>query len=67
MISYKIFKNAFFTEQLRWLLFKISNSNLSVQRCFSDISYAQLISDNLQLPQWQTNLKMHSLTKNLFQ
>ena len=67
MISYKIFKNAFFTEQLRWLLFKISNSNQSVQRCFSDISYAQLISDNLQLPQWQTNLKMHSRTKNLFQ
>ena len=34
---------------------------------FQDISYAQLISDNLQLPQSQTNLKMHSLTKNMFQ
>ena len=54
------------TERLWWLLFKISSSNKSVQRCFSDISYAKPISDNQQLPQWQTNLKMHSLTKNLF-
>ena len=64
----KFLRTSFSTEQLRWLLFKISNSNKSVQRCFSDISYAQPMSDNLQLPQWQTNLKMHSLiTKNLFQ
>ena len=55
------------TEQLQWLLFKIGDSNRSVQRCFSDISYTHPISDNMQLPQLQTNLKMHSLTKNLFQ
>ena len=62
----KFLRTTFSTEQLRWLLFKIRNSNKSVQRCFSDISYAQPISDNLQLSQWQTNLKMHSLTTNLF-
>ena len=33
----------------------------------SDISYTQPISDNLQLSQWQTNLKIHSLTKTLYQ
>ena len=31
------------------------------------MSYLQPISDPLQLSQWQANLKMHSLTKNLFQ
>ena len=43
-----------------------SNSNQSVQKCFSDIYYTQLISGNLQLSQWQTSLKLHSVTKNLF-
>ena len=33
----------------------------------SDISFTQPISDNLQLSQWQTNLKIHSLTKTLYQ
>ena len=33
----------------------------------SDISYTQPISNNLQLSQWQTNLKIHSLTKTLYQ
>ena len=44
-------RTPFSTEQLWWLLFKISNSNKSVQRCFSDISYTQLNCDNLQLSQ----------------
>ena len=47
----KFLRMAFSTEQLWWLLFNVSNSNQSVQRCFNDISYAQLISDNLQLQQ----------------
>ena len=57
------------TEQLRWLIFKIRNSNnlwIAIQTCFSDISYAQPISDDPELSQWQTNLKMQSFTKNLF-
>ena len=33
--------------------------------CFYFISYTQSISDNLQLSQWQTDLKMYSLTKTL--
>ena len=33
----------------------------------SDISYTQPISNNLQLSPWQTNLKIHSLTKTLYQ
>ena len=40
----KFLRTPFSTEQHRWLLFKISNSsnsNKSVQRCFSDMSYAQ--------------------------
>ena len=52
----------FYTEQLQWLVFKIcSNSN----NLFNDISYTQPISDKLLLSQLQTNLKMHSLTKNV--
>ena len=57
------------TEQLRWLIFKIRNSNnlwIAIQTCFSDISYAQPISDDPELSQWQTNLKMQLFTKNLF-
>ena len=44
--------------------FVSSNSN----NLFEDIpvSYAQQIFDDLQLSQWQTNLKMHSFTKMLF-
>ena len=34
----KFLRTLFSTEQLRWLLFMISNSNNSFQRCFSDIS-----------------------------
>ena len=67
VLSCKFLRSPFSREHIRWLLFEISNSNQPVQRCFNNISYAQLISDNLQLPQWQTNLKMHSLIKNLFQ
>ena len=66
-LSVKFLRTPFSTEQLRWLLFKISNINKSAQRCFSDTSYAQPISNNLLLSQWQTYLKMHSLTRNLFQ
>ena len=62
----KFLGKPFSTEQLRWLLFKIRNCNKSVQRCFSDLSYVQPISDNLQFSQSQTNLKMHSLITNLF-
>ena len=47
----KFLGTPFTTELNIWLLFKISNSNKSVQRCFSDISNAQPISDNLQLSQ----------------
>ena len=55
--SCKMFNNAFFYR----------TAPMPVQRCFSDMFYAQPISDNRHLPQWQTNLKIHSLTKNLFQ
>ena len=56
------------TEQLQWLFFKIRNGNLwiAIQTCFNDISYAKPISDDLELSQWQTNLKMQSLAKILF-
>ena len=37
----------------------------SVQRCFSEYPYVKHIPDSLQLSQKQTNLKIHSLTKNL--
>ena len=47
----KFLRTLFSLEQLRWLLFKIRNSSKSVKRCFSDISYAQPIFDNLQLSQ----------------
>ena len=70
-LQYKCFlvnflRTPFSTEQLQWLLFKIKNSNklwIAIQRYFSDISYAQPISDGLQLSQWETNLKMQSLPK----
>ena len=59
----------FSTEQLQWLLFKTRNSNnlwIAIQTCFSDISYAQPISDDLQFSHWETYLKKQWLTKNLF-
>ena len=62
----KLLRTPFSTEQRRWLLFKINNRNKSVKRCFSDIPYPQPISSNLQLSQWQTNLKIHSLNKHFF-
>ena len=43
------------------MIFRISNSSKFVQSCFSDVSYVQPMSDNLQLSQWRNNLKMHSL------
>ena len=49
--SCKIVRTLSSTEQLRWPRFKRNNSNKSVQRCFSDITYTQAISDNLQLSQ----------------
>ena len=66
MLSCKKFKSAFCFYRTTSVA-ALSNRNQSVQRCFSEIFYAQLISDNLPLPQRQTNLKMHSLIKNLFQ
>ena len=61
----KFLRTPFSAKQLWWLLFKISNSN-NCSKCFGDISYARPIPDNLQLSHWLTNLKMHSLTKNVF-
>ena len=62
-VSFKNFNN---TDGFLWNLpfFKISDSNNLFRRFF--IPDAQQISDRLQLSKWQTNLKMHSLTKSLF-
>ena len=38
----------------------------SVQRFFSEYTYVKHIRDSLQLSQKQSNLKIHSLTKNFF-
>ena len=62
----KIFKSTFFTELLRWLVFKISNCN-NLLKDFSEIplTYSKsLITCNSHSN--KLNLKMHSLTKNLF-
>ena len=41
VFSCKILRTPFSAEQLRWLLFKVRSSNKSVQRCFTNISFAQ--------------------------
>ena len=65
MFFYKIYKNTFFYRTTP-VAFYNKKQEQSIQKCFSNISYAQPISDNLQIAQWQANLKMRSLTKNLF-
>ena len=47
----------FFTEHLRWLVFKTNNSNKLFKRFFRDTSYPEQISYHLQLSQWQTKFK----------
>ena len=47
----------FFTEHLRWLVVKTSNSNKLFKRFFRDTSYPEQISYHLQLSQWQTKFK----------
>ena len=62
----KMFKTTFLTEHLRWLGFKISNSNNMFKDFFRDTSYGQQISPCNSIND-KLNLKMHLLTKNLFQ
>ena len=60
-------RTLFFTEHLLWLFFKISNSN-NLFKYFSVIPLKHnksLITCNSHND--KLNLKMHSLTKNLFQ
>ena len=56
----KIFNSSFSTEHLRWVVLKTTNSNI-LFKDFSGIpplqGYAQLISYNLKLSQWQTTFK----------
>ena len=63
----KFLRTSFYTEQLRWLLFKIRNSN----NLFIDVSVISLTHNQsliiYNFSQSQTNLKIHSLTKSLFQ
>ena len=56
----------FLTEHLQWLGFKISNSNNMFKDFFRDTSYGQQISPCNSIND-KLNLKMHLLTKNLFQ
>ena len=55
----------FFTEHLRWLVFKTSNSNKLFKRFFRDTSYPEQISYHLQLSQWQTKFKNAFTYQNL--
>ena len=61
----KFSRTPFSTEQFWWLLFKISSSN-NLFKAVSAISLSKLISGNPQLSQRQTDLKIDSLTKNVF-
>ena len=61
------FRSISFTDHLQLLLFKIkSSSNLFKNFSAISLTCGQQICDHFQLSQWQTNLKMHSLTKNMF-
>ena len=51
---------------VKFAVFQDKQQQQSVQIFFSYIPYRQQISDHLQLSQSQTNLKIQSLTKNLF-
>ena len=55
----------FFTEHLRWLVVKTSNSNKLFKRFFRDTSYPEQISYHLQLSQWQTKFKNAFTYQNL--
>ena len=63
----KFLRTSFSTEQLWWLLFKIRNgNNLFIDVSVISVTHSQsLIIYNFS--QSQTNLKIHPLTKSLFQ